>query len=268
MDAPDHRLRGLEILKWGTQHDPDAEYIKRWIPALKSLPGTVAREPWRLGLREESGLAANGGKLRPVPTGKFDISKTQLDQLLTMGFDEKQSAVALYRTWGDVDAAVALIAEGEGALFGAEDEDDDLARALALSMEQPGDQRQEQQPSANGGSPRGDGAFKYGVDYPKPLITPVSLRNTEQEEEEARRAQANRDRQNAGARRPNGGGGRGAGSGKGNFKGSGKRGWSPGGEDSGRNAGAGKDFKGGKGERKRRWGANGQVPEDERIRGA
>merc|ERR1712019_316241 len=39
------------------------------------------------------------------------------------------------------------------------------------------------------------GGFRYGEDYPKPIIQPVSLVNTEEAEEEARREQAKRDEQ-------------------------------------------------------------------------
>ncbi|CAK0847503.1 unnamed protein product [Prorocentrum cordatum] len=274
MDAPGHRLQGLEILKWGTQHDPDAEYIKRWIPALKPLPSVVAREPWRLGLHEDGGgPEAHGGELRPPPKGKFEVSRTKVAQLVAMGFDDAAGAVALYRAWGDVDAAVALLAEGDGAhAAGASDEDDDLARALQLSLEQPG----QQAPSAPPGAPApagaaarggGAGAFRYGEDYPKPLIAPVSLRGTEESEAAARQAQAQRDRQNLAARAH--GSGRGAGSSQGGGKGPPKGCGGRGGE-AGKGSCAGKRGHAegpGKGERKRRWGA-GQAPEDERVRGA
>merc|ERR1712183_785631 len=46
----------------------------------------------------------------------------------------------------------------------------------------------EKQKGANGG-------FRYGEDYPKPIIQPVSLMNTEEAEESARREQAKRDEQ-------------------------------------------------------------------------
>ena len=73
--TPGECLGSLEILKWGTQHDPDAQYIKRWIPELQSLPSTVAREPWRLGLN--SGGDSTG--LRPTPTGQFSVSRKPLE---------------------------------------------------------------------------------------------------------------------------------------------------------------------------------------------
>ena len=48
-----------------------------WIPALSSLPATVAREPWRLGLEAED-IGADG--LRVVPTsGQFSVSRGPLE---------------------------------------------------------------------------------------------------------------------------------------------------------------------------------------------
>ena len=75
---PGECLGSLEILKWGTQHDPDALYIKRWIPELQSLPSTVAREPWRLGLNGQTPSAGSTG-LRPAPTGQFSVSRQPLE---------------------------------------------------------------------------------------------------------------------------------------------------------------------------------------------
>merc|ERR1719460_1929569 len=94
--SPGERLRGLEILKWGTQHDPDATYIKRWLPELSSLPATVAREPWRLGLLDEANGPNADSSLRDPPSGKFNVSKGPLQAVLAMGFDEKDAAIALY----------------------------------------------------------------------------------------------------------------------------------------------------------------------------
>lgn len=44
---PRTRLQTLEVIYWAAQSDPDAEYIKRWVPELRSLSGPMAREPWR-----------------------------------------------------------------------------------------------------------------------------------------------------------------------------------------------------------------------------
>eukprot|EP00930_Biecheleria_cincta_P040371 TRINITY_DN27667_c0_g1_i1.p1 TRINITY_DN27667_c0_g1~~TRINITY_DN27667_c0_g1_i1.p1 ORF type:complete len:704 (+),score=93.68 TRINITY_DN27667_c0_g1_i1:146-2257(+) len=176
--APGHQLRGLEILKWGTQHDPDAVYIKRWIPELSHLSGTVAREPWRLGLNDGPSRS-RGPSLRPMPSGEFSVSKDRLDAVVAMGFDQRVAAKALYQTGEDPDAAVALLlGDVAGEQFVEDSEDEDLAQAVALSM----------------GLPASD-EFVYGVTYPKPILQPVSLMNTEEKEEEARQQQKRRDQQ-------------------------------------------------------------------------
>mmetsp|Transcript_18494 Transcript_18494/g.33988 ORF Transcript_18494/g.33988 Transcript_18494/m.33988 type:complete len:717 (-) Transcript_18494:306-2456(-) len=46
--APRTRLQTVEIVFLSAQHDPDGEYIKRWVPELRDLPsGISVREPWR-----------------------------------------------------------------------------------------------------------------------------------------------------------------------------------------------------------------------------
>ena len=52
------------------------------------------------------------------------------------------------------------------------------------------------------------GGFRYGEDYPKPMIQPVSMSNTEEQEEEARKEQARRDQQIAASKRRKGSGGK------------------------------------------------------------
>eukprot|EP00930_Biecheleria_cincta_P098167 TRINITY_DN89846_c0_g1_i1.p1 TRINITY_DN89846_c0_g1~~TRINITY_DN89846_c0_g1_i1.p1 ORF type:complete len:718 (+),score=96.82 TRINITY_DN89846_c0_g1_i1:87-2240(+) len=42
------RLQTVEVVFLSAQHDPEGEYIKRWIPELRHLPpGMATREPWR-----------------------------------------------------------------------------------------------------------------------------------------------------------------------------------------------------------------------------
>ena len=76
-------------------------------------------------------------------------------------------------------------------------DDDDLARAVALSL----------QGGTSGDPPATQAAerpFEYGRDYPKPMIQPVSLMHTERAEEEARQQQSKRDSQIAAAKRQKG----------------------------------------------------------------
>jgi len=37
-----------QVIEWARDHDPDAVYIKRWLPKLRALPSNLAREPWLL----------------------------------------------------------------------------------------------------------------------------------------------------------------------------------------------------------------------------
>merc|ERR1719453_1601617 len=67
------RLQTGEVLRWGAQHDPDAAYIKRWIPELAKLPPTMAREPWRILLaatENDSQTPQRAGKTSAQPATK------------------------------------------------------------------------------------------------------------------------------------------------------------------------------------------------------
>jgi deoxyribodipyrimidine photolyase len=114
---PMSRLQTVEALKWCAQHDPDAAYIKRWLPELKELPSSIAREPWRVELgntgveeaRGRSGGVLDGrigeiGTAVPsavtAPTAKqnvqpgkdgapkqrFTVSRRDLQEVMSLGF--------------------------------------------------------------------------------------------------------------------------------------------------------------------------------------
>nr|QDO16274.1 cryptochrome DASH [Lingulodinium polyedra] len=229
--APRERLQGVEILRWGTQHDPDSTWIKRWLPELAPLPSTVAREPWRLGLREPraASAGAEGRGLRAAPQGRFDVPREALAAVLALGFEQSEAAIALHRAWNDPDAAVELLLSERAAAEGQQSaEEDDMAQAIKLSLQEAGAAGAEAQGAAardedaelakaldasmglpgggaagrgRGREPAGPhGGFRYGHDYPKPIIQPVSIMNTEEAEEQARRQQARRDREIAAAK--------------------------------------------------------------------
>jgi hypothetical protein len=118
-----------------------------------------------LGLNDNKQSANQDLRPLPGPSGKIDVDRDGLAMLVSMGFDQSDAAIALYRAWGETETAVAL-----------------------LTGEYEGDA----EPSLDQHS-----AFKYGIDYPKPIIPPVSFNNTEAMQEEATVAQAKRDSQNA-----------------------------------------------------------------------
>jgi len=43
-----HTLRIYNPIKQAEDHDPDAEFIKKWVPELARLPAIFAREPWKM----------------------------------------------------------------------------------------------------------------------------------------------------------------------------------------------------------------------------
>jgi len=71
---PRTRLQTLEVIYWAAQHDPDAEYVKRWVPELKALAAPLAREPWRAATGLAPADAARDARApaeeRPPPVAK------------------------------------------------------------------------------------------------------------------------------------------------------------------------------------------------------
>jgi deoxyribodipyrimidine photo-lyase len=41
----------------GLRYDPDGEYVRRWVPELRHLPGPAVHEPWRHPLGYSHGYA-------------------------------------------------------------------------------------------------------------------------------------------------------------------------------------------------------------------
>eukprot|EP00928_Gymnodinium_smaydae_P025060 TRINITY_DN20091_c2_g1_i2.p1 TRINITY_DN20091_c2_g1~~TRINITY_DN20091_c2_g1_i2.p1 ORF type:complete len:730 (-),score=96.47 TRINITY_DN20091_c2_g1_i2:48-2237(-) len=65
------RLQTPEVIYWAAQSDPDADYIKKWVPELSKLPSQMAREPWRLtGSGEFEQRNNKAYSEQPPPLGK------------------------------------------------------------------------------------------------------------------------------------------------------------------------------------------------------
>jgi len=175
---PGGQQQCLEILQGGIQHDPDATYIKRWIPELSPLPTIIAREPWRLN-PEDIQWAPKSSCLRKMPflwsfhegTRKRADEKRRKDAAMRPGGVDANAAVAALHG-GNKSFACLQVCHGPVStcipkwrtLFSA-----CLPSWCEISTPH---------------------AFRYGVDYPKPVIQPVSLKHTEEGEERARWARA------------------------------------------------------------------------------
>jgi deoxyribodipyrimidine photo-lyase len=44
----DSRNRSFDVLWQAHRYDPDAEYVRRWVPELDGLAAETAHEPWTL----------------------------------------------------------------------------------------------------------------------------------------------------------------------------------------------------------------------------
>eukprot|EP00439_Symbiodinium_sp_Y106_P030404 s235_g3.t1 len=151
-----------EILEAGIVHDPDAAYIKRWIPELSELPPLLAREPWRLN-PEDIRWASKSTSLRKMPFLRgFQAPPLVQQGGRQQGYEEHAGDTSFpgLQLWRRL---VSFLLPKLTGLFPAR---------LA--------------PRA-GATPR---SFRYGVDYPKPVIQPISLMDAERAEAQVHAARA------------------------------------------------------------------------------
>lgn len=153
---PKAQQQCLEVLEAGIQHDPDAAYVKKWLPELASLPSIVAREPWRLDPHsiqwapKKTSLRKRMPFIRPAPLKQqYDAARSDdpaAGHVETSAVRQGLICSCLPK-W---NAIVSLCLPG-------------------LSSEQ---------------------VFRYGVDYPKAVIQPVSIVDAEDAEARARWAKS------------------------------------------------------------------------------
>jgi deoxyribodipyrimidine photo-lyase len=63
----DSRDRAFDVVDQGKRYDPEATYVKRWLPELTPLPPEYAHEPWRMDDREQAEYGVELGRDYPEP---------------------------------------------------------------------------------------------------------------------------------------------------------------------------------------------------------
>jgi deoxyribodipyrimidine photo-lyase len=61
----------------GKEHDPDGDYVRRWVPELRHIAGAAVHEPWKVG---GGGLQSEASSYPPPIVDHATERKEALDR--------------------------------------------------------------------------------------------------------------------------------------------------------------------------------------------
>ncbi len=87
----DPRDRYFDVELQAKKYDPDAEFIRHWIPELAGLPPRHAREPYRMSPAEQQRFGVAIGDDYPAPIVDYDVATQRLRERSRPGRDRRGS---------------------------------------------------------------------------------------------------------------------------------------------------------------------------------
>ncbi len=70
-------IRIYNPVKNSIEHDPDALFIKKWLPQLQNIPSKLTHEPWKLSEMEQNLYQCELGKDYPYPIVDLDVTRKE-----------------------------------------------------------------------------------------------------------------------------------------------------------------------------------------------